>query len=291
MLNLYSVEKFNEMKFYKTNEEVEIQRESCLMVNATITEVAKVLKPGITTLSLDTLAETFIRDNGGVPACKGYHGFPYSLCISVNEQVVHGFPGPYILKEGDLVTIDTVICKNGFHGDSAYTFILGESSPEILDLVRITKESLYVGIQQAIVGNRNGDIGYAVEKYTNAQYGYGVVKDMIGHGVGRKMHEEPEVPNYGRRGTGKKLIENMVLAIEPMITMRSPGVYALEDGWTIVTDDGSLAVHFEHNVCVKKGKPQLLTDFSHIEQAEKSNINLNSSYYSIEKADDQKVLI
>ncbi|EOR95503.1 Methionine aminopeptidase [Arcticibacter svalbardensis MN12-7] len=272
------------MKFYKTNEEVEIQRESCLMVDATIAEVAKILKPGITTLSLDVMAEIFMKDNGGVSSCKGYHGYPYSLCISVNEQVVHGFPGQYVLKEGDLVSIDTVFYKNGFHGDSAYTFILGETTPAILDLVRITKESLYVGIQQAIVGNRNGDIGYAIEKYTNGNHGYGVVKEMIGHGVGRQMHEDPEVPNYGRRGNGKKLIENMVLAIEPMITMKSPEVYALEDGWTIVTDDGSLAVHFEHNVCVKKGKPEILTDFSLIEQAEKSNINLNSSYYTIEKA-------
>ena len=280
-----------DMKFYKTNEEVEIQRESCLLVDATIAEVAKILKPGITTLSLDAMAETFMRDNGGVSSCKGYHGYPYSLCISVNEQVVHGFPSQYVLKEGDLVSIDTVFYKNGFHGDSAYTFILGESTPKILDLVRITKESLYVGIQQAIVGNRNGDIGYAIEKYTNGNHGYGVVKDMIGHGVGRQMHEEPEVPNYGRRGNGKKLIENMVLAIEPMITMKSPDVYALEDGWTIVTDDGSLAVHFEHNVCVKKGKAELLTDFGPIERAEKANINLNSSYYTIEKAGAQSPVL
>ncbi|WP_069660628.1 type I methionyl aminopeptidase [Arcticibacter eurypsychrophilus] len=279
------------MKFYKTNEEVDIQRESCLLVDATIAEVAKILKPGITTLSLDVMAETFMKDNGGVSSCKGYHGYPYSLCISVNEQVVHGFPSQYVLKEGDLVSIDTVFYKNGFHGDSAYTFILGDTTPEILDLVRITKESLYVGIQQAIVGNRNGDIGYAIEKYTNGNHGYGVVKDMIGHGVGRQMHEEPEVPNYGRRGNGKKLVENMVLAIEPMITMKSPDVYVLKDGWTIVTDDGSLAVHFEHNVCVKKGKPELLTDFGMIERAEKSNINLNSSYYTIEKVDAQNLVL
>ncbi|MEJ5963947.1 type I methionyl aminopeptidase [Pedobacter immunditicola] len=269
------------MAQYKTNEEVEIQRESCLMVSATITEVAKILKPGITTLSLDTMAETFIRDNGGIPSCKGYHGFPYSLCISVNEQVVHGFPGKYELKDGDLITIDTVVYKNGFHGDHAYTFIIGETTPEILDFVRITKESLYVGIQQAVTGNRTGDIGYAIENYTNGKHGYGVVREMVGHGVGREMHEDPQVPNYGRRGSGKKLMENMVLAIEPMITMGNREIYTLDDGWTIVTEDGSPAVHFEHNVCVKKGKPEILSDFTIIEEAEKKNSNLNSSYYNL----------
>ncbi|MBC7567605.1 MAG: type I methionyl aminopeptidase [Pedobacter sp.] len=267
------------MSLYKSNEDVELQRESCLMVSKTITEVAKVMKPGITTLSLDVMAEAFIRDNGGLPSCKGYHGFPYSLCISVNEQVVHGFPGQYELKDGDLVTIDTVVYKNGFHGDHAYTFIIGETSPEILDFVRITKESLYVGIQQATTSNRVGDIGYAIEQYTNEQHGYGVVREMVGHGVGKEMHEDPNVPNYGRRGTGKRLQENMVLAIEPMITMGGRDIYTLDDGWTIATEDDSLAAHFEHNVCVKKGSAEILSDFSIIEAAEKANINLNSSYY------------
>lgn len=267
------------MSLYKSNEEVKIQRESCLMVSRTITEVAKVIKPGITTLSLDTLAETFIRDNGGIPACKGYHGFPYALCISVNEQVVHGFPGQHVIKDGDLITIDTVVLKNGFHGDHAYTFIVGETTPEILQFVKVTKDSLYVGIKQATTGNRVGDIGYAIEQYTNGQYGYGVVREMVGHGVGRQMHEDPQVPNYGRRGSGKKLMENMVLAIEPMITMGGRDIYTLEDGWTIATEDDSLAAHFEHNVCVKKGEPIILSDFSIIEAAEKGNSNLNSSYY------------
>lgn len=269
------------MSVYQTNEEVEIQRGSCLLVNDTITEVAKILKPGITTLSLDTMAETFIRDNGGIPSCKGYHGFPYSLCISVNEQVVHGFPSSYLLKEGDIITIDTVISKNGFNGDSAYTFILGETTPEVIQLVKVTKEALYIGIEQAVTNNRTGDIGYAIENHTYGKYGYGVVREMVGHGVGRQMHEDPLVPNYGKRGSGKKLRENMVLAIEPMITMGSREIYTLEDGWTIVSEDGSPAVHFEHNVCVKKGKPEILTDFSRIEQAEKSNSNLNSSYYTV----------
>lgn len=269
------------MSLQITDEEVEIQRESCLMVSATITEVAKILKPGITTLSLDTMAETFIRDNGGIPACKGYHGFPYALCISTNEQIVHGFPGSYILKEGDIITIDTVVVKNGFHGDHAYTFIIGETTPEVLQLVKVTKESLYVGIEQAVIGNRTGDIGYAIENYTYGQHGYGVIREMVGHGVGREMHEDPQIPNYGKRGSGKKLQENMVLAIEPMITMGSRKINFLDDGWTVVSEDGSPAVHFEHNVCVKKGGPLILSDFTNIELAEKANSNLNSSYYTL----------
>jgi len=267
------------MNVYKSDEEVEIQRESCLLVSATITEVAKIIKPGITTLSLDEMAETFIRDNGASPSCKGYHGYPYSLCISVNEQVVHGFPGKYKLKEGDIVSIDTVVYKNGFHGDHAYTFVIGETTKEILDLVRITKESLYVGIKQAVTGNRTGDIGQAIEGYTNGKHGYGVIRDFVGHGVGREMHEDPQIPNYGKQGKGKKLIENMVLAIEPMITMGSSRINILDDGWTVVSADKSPAVHFEHNVCVKKGAALILSDFSVIEAAEKANTNLNSSYY------------
>jgi methionyl aminopeptidase len=267
------------MNVYKSDEEVAIQRESCLLVSATITEVAKILKPGITTLSLDEMAETFIRDNGATPSCKGYHGYPYSLCISVNEQIVHGFPGKYILKEGDIVSIDTVVYKNGFHGDHAYTFVIGETTQEILDLVRITKESLYVGIKQAVTGNRTGDIGFAIETYTNRKHGYGVIRDFVGHGVGREMHEDPQVPNYGLQGKGKKLTENMVLAIEPMITMGTSKINILDDGWTVVSADQSPAVHFEHNVCVKKGTPVILSDFSIIEAAEKANSNLNSSYY------------
>ena len=267
------------MSVYKSDEEVAIQRESCLLVSATITEVAKILKPGITTLSLDEMAETFIRDNGATPSCKGYHGYPYSLCISVNEQVVHGFPGKYILKEGDIVSIDTVVYKNGFHGDHAYTFVIGESTPEVLDLVRITKESLYEGIKHAVTGKRTGDIGHAIESYTNGQHGYGVIRDFVGHGVGREMHEDPQIPNYGKQGKGKKLMENMVLAIEPMITMGTHKIYMLDDGWTVVSADQSPAVHFEHNVCVKKGAALILSDFSIIEAAEKANSNLNSSYY------------
>jgi methionyl aminopeptidase len=273
------------MSVIKTNEEVEIQRHSALMVSATLTEVAKILKPGITTLEIDTFAETFIRDNGGVPSFKGYGGpknaYPYSLCISVNDAVVHGFPSNYELQEGDVVSIDCGFYKNKFHGDHAYTFIIGEVDQKILDLVRITKESLYKGIEQAIVGKKIGDIGWAIENHTNGKYGYGVVRELVGHGVGRNMHEDPQVPNYGKKGYGKKLLENMVLAIEPMINLGTRHIYTDNDGWTIRTQDGLPSVHFEHDVCVKRGKADILSDYTEIEKAETANINLNSSYYSL----------
>ncbi len=272
------------MSIIKTNEEVEIQRHSALLVSATLTEVAKVLKPGMKTIEIDALAETFIKDNGAYPSFKGYgapgNQFPYSLCISVNEAVVHGFPNNYELKEGDIVTIDCGVYKNQFHGDHAYTFILGEVSKEILDLVRVTKESLYLGIEQAVVGNRVGDISWAIENHTFKKHGYGVVRELVGHGVGREMHEDPQVPNYGKRGSGKKLIENMVLAIEPMINLGKRNIYTADDGWTIVTQDGLPSVHFEHNVCVRKNKPELLSNYLPIEEAEQKNANLNTSYYS-----------
>lgn len=273
------------MGMIKTPEEVEIQRGSALMVSATLTEVAKILRPGITTLEIDALAETFIRDNGGVPSFKGYGGpknpYPYALCISVNEAVVHGFPNKRELQEGDIVSIDCGVYKNKFHGDHAYTFIIGEVDQAVLDLVRITKESLYKGIEQAIVGKKIGDIGYAIEQHTYGKYGYGVVRELVGHGVGREMHEDPQVPNYGKRGYGKKLLENMVLAIEPMINLGTRHIYTADDGWTIVTADGKPSVHFEHDVCVKKGKADILSDYTEIEKAETVNINLNSSYYTL----------
>lgn len=273
------------MSIIKTNEEVAIQKHSALMVSATLTEVAKILRPGLTTLEIDTYAETFIRDNGGVPSFKGYGGprnpFPFSLCISVNDAVVHGLPGKYELKDGDIVAIDCGVYKNKFHGDHAYTFIIGEVEAKVLDLVRITKESLYKGIEQAVVGKKTGDIGWAIEHHTNGKHGYGVVRELVGHGVGREMHEDPQVPNYGRKGYGKKLVENMVLAIEPMINLGTRHIYTADDGWTILTQDGSPSVHFEHDVCVKRGKPEILSDYTEIEKAETANINLNSSYYTL----------
>ena len=269
------------MSLYKTNEEVEIQRKSCLAVSATLTEVAKILKPGLTTLEIDKYAANVIKDLGGSSSFLGYAGYPYNLCISVNEQVVHGFPNTRELQEGDIVSVDCGVYMNGFHGDHAYTFIIGEAPQAHIDLVKHTKEAMYLGIEQAIVGNRTGDIGYAIEQATNRKYGYGVVRELVGHGVGREMHEDPQVPNYGRKGSGKKLIENMVIAIEPMINLGTRRVFTLEDGWTIVTEDGLPSVHFEHDVCVRKGKPEILSDYTEIEKAEKANINLNSSYYTL----------
>lgn len=262
-------------------------RESALMVSATLTEVAKEIKAGMNTLAIDRLAETFIRDNGGVPSFKGYgapgNQFPYSLCISVNDVVVHGFPSEYELKDGDIVSVDCGVFKNGFHGDHAYTFAIGEVKPEILDLVRITKESLYKGIEQAVVGNRIGDISAAIEEHTFGKYGYGVVRELVGHGLGREMHEEPQVPNYGKRGGGKRLKENLVLAIEPMINLGTRYVYTAEDGWNVLTEDGLPSVHFEHDVCVKKGKADILSDYTNIEAAEKANLNLAVSENTVEK--------
>lgn len=269
------------MNLYKSNEEVEIQRKSCLAVSATLTEVAKILKPGMNTLSIDKFAADVIKDLGGVSSFLGYSGYPHNLCISVNEQVVHGFPNERELQDGDIVSIDCGVYMNGFHGDHAYTFIIGEVRPEVLDLVKHTKEAMYLGIEQAIVGNRTGDIGFAIEQATNKKYGYGVVRELVGHGVGRQMHEDPQVPNYGKRGSGKRLVENMVIAIEPMINLGTRRIFTLEDGWTIVTEDGLPSVHFEHDVVVRKGKSEILSDYTEIEKAETANINLNSSYYTL----------
>ena len=268
----------------RSNEEIEIIRKSALMVSATLTEVAKFLKPGITTMSVDKMAETFIRDNGGVPSFKGYNGFPASLCISVNEVVVHGFPSAYELKDGDIISVDCGFYKNGYHGDSAYTFAVGNVKPEVLQLLKITKESLYLGVAQARENNRVGDIGYAVEHFTSREHNYGVVRELVGHGVGKKLHEDPQVPNYGRRGDGKKLREGMVLAIEPMINLGKKEVYTKSDGWTVVTIDGKPSAHFEHTTAVRKSKGEPLSSFAPIEAAETANPELNSSYYSLVEA-------
>ncbi len=268
------------MIYIRSNEEVEIIRSSALMVSATLTEVAKILKPGITTLSIDRMAETFIRDNGGLPSFKGYNGFPFSLCISVNEVVVHGFSGPYVLKDGDIISVDCGFYRNGYHGDSAYTFAIGDVKPEVLQLLKITKESLYRGVAQAADNNRVGDISFAIENFTAREHGYGVVRELVGHGVGRKLHEDPQVPNFGKRGDGKKLKEGMVLAIEPMINLGTKDVYTLKDGWTVVTKDGKASAHFEHTTVVRKGGGEHLSSFAPIEAAEQANAELNASYYA-----------
>jgi methionyl aminopeptidase len=262
------------MIIIKTNEEVELMRKSALLVSKTLTEVAAVLKPGITTLFLDKMIGDFIRDHKGIPSFLGYNGFPFNSCISVNDVVVHGFPNENELVEGDIVTIDIGIIKDGWHGDHAYTFAIGDPGEAVMKLIRITKESLYKGIEKAIVGNRVGDIGHAIQEHTEKKNGYGVVRELVGHGLGKSMHEDPQVPNYGRRGTGQKLREGMVLAIEPMINLGKSKVYTEEDGWTVRTSDHQPSVHFEHDVCVRKNKADILSDYSIIEAAEKKNSNL-----------------
>ncbi|MCK4569831.1 MAG: type I methionyl aminopeptidase [Bacteroidales bacterium] len=249
----------------KTEEEIELLKESSLLVGKTLAEVAKRIRPGIKSIVLDTLAEEFIRDHGAEPGFKGYNGFPFTLCISVNEQVVHGFPGHQHLLEGDIVSIDCGVLKNGFYGDSAYTFAVGEVDEEVRLLMDRTKESLYKAIEVAVEGKRIGDIGHAVQSHVE-QYGYSVVRDLVGHGLGRQLHEKPEVPNYGKRGTGIKLQEGMVLAIEPMINLGARQVVQLSDGWTIRTADKMPSAHYEHDVAIRKGKAEILSTFDYIEE-------------------------
>ncbi len=249
----------------KTDEEIEIQRQSSLLVGKTLAEVARHIKPGVKTITLDKIAEEFIRDHGAVPGFKGYGGFPATLCISVNDAVVHGIPGDNELKDGDIVSIDCGTIMNGFYGDSAYTFPVGEVDQEVLLLLERTKKALYLGIEQAVAGKRVRDIGYAIQSYVEG-FGYGVVRDLVGHGVGRNLHEEPEVPNFGRRGTGPKLKPGMCLAIEPMINMGTKDVYQERDGWTIRTRDGKPSAHFEHDVAVREGKADILSSFDEIEE-------------------------
>ncbi|MGC4101930.1 type I methionyl aminopeptidase [Ferruginibacter sp.] len=266
------------MVHYKSKAEIELMRESSLLVSKTLAEVAKIIRPGISTFELDQFADTFIKDNGAVPSFKGYQDFPYACCMSVNDAVVHGFPTKDALKEGDIVSVDVGVFKNGFHGDSAYTFAVGEVSAEVKQLLRVTKESLYKGIEKAVHGNRVGDIAYAIQHYTQKEHGYGVVRELVGHGLGRKLHEEPQVPNYGKRGTGEKLKEGMVIAIEPMINMGTKNIYHDKDGWTIRTEDGKPAAHYEHNVAIQRGKADILSSFAEIEAAERANANLSSDY-------------
>lgn len=249
----------------RTESEIALLREAALLVGKTLGEVEKHIRPGVKTIELDRIAEEFIRDNRAVPAFKGYCGFPGSLCISVNEQVVHGIPGNYELREGDVVSVDCGTILDGYVGDSAFTFMVGDVSEEVKMLLKRTKESLYKGIEAAVVGNRIGDIGYAVQSYVES-FGYGVVRELVGHGVGRKMHEDPQVPNYGSRGNGTKLSKNMVIAIEPMITMGKKDVFQERDGWTIITRDKKPAAHFEHDVVVREGKAEILSSFDFIEQ-------------------------
>lgn len=265
------------MMYYKTQAEIELMRQSCLLVSETLAEIAKILKPGITSSYLDKLIGGFIADHKAKPSFLQYRGYPFNSCISVNDVVVHGFPNNNELKEGDIISIDIGIYKNGFHGDHAYTFAIGDPGAEIAKLIRVTKEALYKGIEKAVAGNRVGDISYAIQEHTEKKYGYGVVRELVGHGLGKSLHEEPQVPNYGRRGSGPKMKEGLVLAIEPMINLGKKEVYTEDDGWTVRTIDHQPSVHFEHDVCVQKHKPLILSDYSIIEAAEKANPNLFSA--------------
>ncbi len=250
----------------KTPEEIELMRESALIVSRTLGIIASEIKPGVTTLFLDKLAEEFIRDQGAEPGFLGLYDFPNTLCMSPNSQIVHGIPNDTPLKEGDIISVDCGALKNGFYGDHAYTFEVGEIAEETKKLLQITKESLYIGIREFRAGNRVGDVGYAIQNYTE-NHGYGVVRELVGHGLGKVMHEEPEMPNYGRRGRGKKFKEGMVVAIEPMINMGTQRINQLKDGWTILTADGKPSAHFEHDIAIVKGKPELLSTFQYIYDA------------------------
>lgn len=249
----------------KTRDEIELIRESAEILGRAHGEVARLIKPGVKTIELDRVAETFIRDKGGSPSFKNYNGFPCSLCISVNDIVVHGFPGSYELKEGDIITIDGGVFYKGYHSDSAYTYPLEGVAPETLLLLQRTLESLYLGIGQAKAGQRMGDISFAVQSYVE-QFGYGVVRELVGHGIGKSLHEDPEVPNYGKRGKGTKLTEGMVIAIEPMINLGTRKVVQEADGWTIRTADHRPSAHFEHTVAIGKDEAEILTTHKYIEE-------------------------
>ena len=250
----------------KTAEEIELMRESALVVSKTLGIIAREVKPGVTTLELDKIAEEHIRDLGAIPGFLGLYNFPNTLCASPNAQVVHGVPNAEPLKEGNIISIDCGALKNGFYGDHAYTFTVGEVTPETEKFLRTTKESLYIGIGQFKAGKRVGDIGYAIQQYCENE-GYGVVRELVGHGIGRKMHEDPEIPNYGKRGRGKKFVEGMVIAVEPMINMGTKRIEQQNDGWTILTADGKFSAHFEHNIAIVNGKAELLSTFNYIYDA------------------------
>lgn len=259
------------MTFLKTREEIELMRESALCVSRTLGMIAKELKEGVELKRLDKLAEEFIRSMGGVPSFKGYpensrNPFPASLCLSLNDAVVHGIPDKRVIKDGDILSVDCGVFKNGFHGDHAYTFCIGNVKPEVRKMVEVTKECLYKGIEQVTANNRVGDIGFAIQQHAE-KHGYGVVRELVGHGLGRELHEDPQVPNYGRRGTGPKLKDGMVIAIEPMINMGKKEVRTASNGWDIITKDGLPSAHFEHDVALIDGKAEILSTFDFVEEA------------------------
>jgi len=253
------------MIYIKTDAEVELLRASNMLVSKTLAEVAGHIRAGVTTLELDTIAETFIRDHGALPAFKGYAGFPNTLCTSVNDEVVHGIPSAYVLKDGDIVSVDCGVILDGYYGDSAFTFAVGEVRPEVLRLLEYTRASLEAGVKEAVAGNRLGDISHAVQSKAESG-GYSVVRTLVGHGIGKHLHEGPEVPNFGKRGTGARLERNLVICIEPMINMGTKNTTVQSDGWTVRTGDGKPSAHFEYAVAVREGKADLLTTFEFIEE-------------------------
>ncbi len=263
------------MIYYKTEEEIELIRESCLLVCKALTHVGSIIRPGITGAQIDKEAEELIRDHNAVPGFKGYRGFPATLCVSKNEGVVHGIPSTQEFKDGDIVSVDCGVFMNEFYGDAAFTFAIGNVSEEIMNLLRVTKTSLYKGIEKAVDGKRIGDIGFAVQDYCERKHNYGVVRELVGHGIGRNLHEAPEVPNYGKKGRGPKIREGLVIAIEPMVNLGKKEVAQDEDGWTIITKDGLVSAHFEHTVAVGKEKADLLSDHTAIEEAIAKNPNVN----------------
>ena len=260
------------MIFLKTEDEIELMREANLLVGRTLAEIGKVIKPGVTTKQLDKIADEFIRDNGAIPTFKGFPNpygpaFPAAICTSVNEQVVHGVPNDEPLKDGDIVSVDCGTLLNGFNGDSCYTFMVGEVSEEVKTLLRVTKEALYLGIENALAGRRIGDIGYAIQQHCEG-FGFGVVREFVGHGIGKEMHEDPAVPNFGRRGNGTMIKNGLCIAIEPMITLGTREVYLMPDKWTVVTRDTKPAAHFEHTIAIHHGKADILSSFEEIEKLE-----------------------
>ena len=249
----------------KTEEEIELMRENAILVSKTLAEVGKVVAPGVTTNELNRVAETFIRDHGAIPSFLGFEGFPAAICASVNDVVVHGFPSDYVLKEGDIVTADIGTLYKGYNGDSAYTFPVGEVDAETRKLLDVTKASVYKGIEAAVAGNRTGDIGYAVQSYVES-FGFSVVRELEGHGIGREMHEAPGVPNYGRRGKGARLVDGMTICIEPMINAGGKAVYLDRNGWAVHTADHRMSAHYELTVVVRKGQAEQLSTFDFIEK-------------------------
>ena len=262
------------MIYYKTKEEIELIRKSCLLVSKTLTLVGSLLKPGIRGSEIDKQAEELIRDHNAIPGFKGYHGFPSTLCVSKNEQVVHGIPTDEEFKDGDIVSVDCGVLMNEFYGDAAYTFAIGDIDEEVMKLLVVTKESLAKGIEQAVKGNRVGDISHAIQSFCEREHDYGVVRELVGHGLGKSLHEAPEVPNYGKRGGGTKLQEGLVIAIEPMVNLGRKEVKQLDDGWTIITKDKKPSAHYEHTIAVTEAGADILSDHSIVEEAIKNNKEL-----------------